>query len=153
MIQIGSRNMTNYALLKEIGKIRHPVLLKRGMMSTVKEFLLAAEYIISNGNTCLVLCERGIRTFEDSTRYTLDVSCIALIKHETSLPIIADLSHSLGRKDILGTMAKAVIAAGANGIMIETCPNPSAALCDHKQQLSLEECSTFLENIKRDGCL
>lgn len=134
ILQIGSRNMMNYSLLKEIGKTQHPVLLKRGMMSTMKEFLLAAEYIVSNGNTNLILCERGIRTFETSTRNTLDISSIAIIKKETSIPVIVDLSHSLGRKDILLPISKAVIALGADGIMIEVHNNPAEALSDKEQQ-------------------
>ena len=119
VIQIGSRNMHNYSLLKEVGKTNHPILLKRGMMATIKEFLNAAEYVVSNGNKNLILCERGIRTFEDSTRNTLDISCIAIVKKETSLPIIADLSHSLGRTDIILPILKAVKAMGADGIMLE----------------------------------
>ena len=139
IIQIGSRNMQNFSLLKEVGKTQHPVLLKRGMMSTVKEFLLAAEYIVSNGNENIILCERGIRTFEDSTRNTLDISCIAIVKHDTSLPIIADLSHSLGRKDIIQLISKSLYAMGCDGIMLEVHPNPPVALSDSAQQLNFEE--------------
>ncbi len=148
VIQIGSRNMYNYSLLKEVGKTNHPVLLKRGMTATVNEFLNAAEYVVSNGNTNVILCERGIRTFEDSTRNTLDISCIAIIKHETSLPIIADLSHSLGRTDIVLSIAKAVKAMNIDGIMLELHPEPKKALSDQQQQLSFREFECLLEEIK-----
>lgn len=143
IIQVGSRNMQNTALLKEVGTTNKPILLKRGMMSTLKEFLLAAEYIASSGNDNLILCERGIRTFENSTRFTLDISSMAIIKEETSLPVIADLSHSLGRKDITVRIANAVIAMGVDGIMIETHSSPKEALSDAKQQMSLDEFDNF----------
>lgn len=135
--------MHNYALLKEAGKTNHPILLKRGMMATVKEFLNAAEYIVSNDNTNLILCERGIRTFEDSTRNTLDISCIAIIKQETTLPIIADLSHSLGRTDIILPVLKAVKAMGTDGVMIELHPCPSDAKSDSFQQLNFKDISNI----------
>lgn len=148
VIQIGSRNMHNYALLKEVGKTNHPILLKRGMMATVREFLFAAEYIVSNGNTNLILCERGIRTFEDSTRSTLDISCMAIIKQETTLPIIADLSHSLGRKkDIVQRVAKSVIACEADGLMVEVYPDPSKASSDREQQLNFLEFKKLLNSV------
>jgi len=147
IIQIGSRNMQNTDLLKEAGGSKHPVLLKRGIMSKVEEFLLAAEYIALAGNKKIILCERGIRTFEDSTRNTLDISGVAIIKKETSLPVIVDLSHSLGRKDILLPVAKAVAALGADGIMLEVHDNPAEALSDSKQQLSLEEFQDFYDGL------
>ncbi len=118
------------------------------MTATVNEFLNAAEYVVSNGNTNVILCERGIRTFEDSTRNTLDISCIAIIKHETSLPIIADLSHSLGRTDIVLSIAKAVKAMNIDGIMLELHPEPKKALSDQQQQLSFREFESLLEEIK-----
>ena len=148
IIQIGSRSMQNTTLLKEIGKTDHPVIIKRGMMSTLEEFLLAAEYVVAEGNNNVILCERGIRTFENSTRNTLDISSIAIIKKETSLPVIADLSHSLGRKDIVIPIARAVIALGVDGIMLEVHNHPSAALSDKQQQLTLEEFQTLLHNIE-----
>jgi len=148
IIQIGARNMYNVPLLKEIGKTSHPVILKRGLMSTLKEFLLAAEYIISEGNQNLILCERGIRTFEDSTRNTLDISSIAIIMNETSLPVIVDLSHSLGWKDIIIQIAKSVMALGVDGIMIEVHNKPHAALSDENQQLSLDEFQSLFDHIK-----
>ncbi len=147
IIQIGSRNMSNYALLKEVGKSRHPVLLKRGFMSTLSEFLLAAEYIVAEGNTRLILCERGIRSFDNSTRNLLDISGIALIQKETTLPIVVDLSHALGRKDILFPVAKAVLAMGIDGIMLEVHPDPENALSDQQQQLNLKELESFLKVI------
>jgi len=143
IIQIGSRNMQNYSLLKEVGRIQHPILIKRGMMSTIEELIFAAEYIVSNGNENIILCERGIRTYENSTRNTLDISCIAIIKKETGLPIIADLSHALGRKDIIIPIAKSVLASGADGIMVEVHNNPTNALSDKEQQLTFEEFRNF----------
>ena len=148
IIQIGSRNMQNYSLLKEVGKTKHPVLLKRGMMATINEFLLAAEYIMSNGNEKIIMCERGIRTFENSTRNTLDISCVAIIKQETTLPIIADLSHSLGRKDILIPIVHAMIAMDIDGIMLEVHPDPQSSFCDQKQQLNFFELAKTVEHIK-----
>ena len=147
IIQIGSRNMNNTPLLKEVGKTNQPILLKRGLMSTLKEFLLAAEYIVSTGNKNVILCERGIRTFEDSTRNTLDISSVAIIKKETSLPVIVDLSHSLGRKDIVVPIAKAVIALDVDGVMLEVHNNPPVALSDSRQQLSLEDFQSFLDEV------
>ena len=145
IIQIGSRNMSNFSLLKEVGKTKKPVLLKRGYMSTVSEFLHAAEYIVSEGNTSLIMCERGIRSFENSTRNILDIAGIALIQKETSLPVVVDLSHSLGRKDILPPVAKAVLAMGIDGIMLEVHPQPEYALSDQQQQLNLDELDDFLQ--------
>jgi 3-deoxy-7-phosphoheptulonate synthase / chorismate mutase len=139
ILQIGARNMQNYELLKEVGKTNRPVILKRGMSATIREFLFAAEYIALEGNRNIILCERGIRTFETETRNTLDISCIPIIKHETNLPIIVDLSHSLGRKDIINPIAKSVLASGADGIMVEVHPKPEYALSDCKQQLSIHE--------------
>lgn len=139
IIQIGSRNMQNTPLLKEVGRVKHPVLLKRGMMSTVKEFLLAAEYIVAGGNRNVILCERGIRTFEDATRNTLDIGAIAIIQKETSLPVVVDLSHSLGRTDIVLPVAKAVMAMDVAGIMLEVHNQPDTARSDARRQLSLED--------------
>jgi len=149
VIQIGSRNMHSYSLLKEVGKTNHPVLLKRGMMATVEEFLNAAEYIVSNGNKNIILCERGIRTFENSTRNTLDISCIAIIKHETSLPVIADLSHSLGRTDIVLPVLKSVEAVGADGAMLELHPEPTKALSDQPQQLNHCEFTAMMKMLNK----
>lgn len=146
-IQIGARNMQNFALLKEAGNCRVPVILKRGMSSTIQELVFAAEYIALQGSKKIILCERGIRTFENKTRNTLDISCIPIIKKETSLPVIVDLSHSLGRKDIINSIACASIAAGADGIMVEVHPYPQFALSDSKQQLNHEEFVDLLHSI------
>lgn len=148
ILQVGARNMYNYPLLRELGKLKKTVLLKRGFMSTYKELMLAAEYILNNGNDNIIICERGIRTFETSTRNTLDLSIVALIKEDTEIPVIVDLSHSLGRKDIIVPMAKASVAAGANGLMVEVHPNPDKALSDQKQQLSINEFENVLKNLK-----
>lgn len=148
IIQIGARNMQNYELLKEIGQTDHPVILKRGMSASVQEFIFAAEYIALQGNRNIILCERGIRTFETKTRNTLDISSIPIIKNETNLPIIADISHSLGRKDIVNPIAKAVLAAGADGIIVEVHPKPELALSDSKQQLNIDEFFSLLNYIK-----
>ena len=138
MLQIGARNMYNTELLKAVGRLRQPVLLKRGFMATLDELLLSAEYILAGGNEAVVLCERGIRTFEPWTRNTLDISAVPLLRTETSLPVIVDLSHALGRKDILLPCARAALAAGADGLMIEIHPAPDQALSDGFQQLDLD---------------
>jgi 3-deoxy-7-phosphoheptulonate synthase/chorismate mutase len=147
ILQIGTRNMHNFELLKEVGQTRHPIILKRGMSATIKELIYAAEYIALQGNRNIILCERGIRTFETKTRNTLDISSIPIIKKETGLPIMVDLSHSLGRKDIIAPIAKAVLAAGADGIMVEVHPRPELALSDSKQQLNLQEFEELLNAI------
>ena len=147
ILQIGTRNMYNTPLLNEVGKINKPVILKRGMSATIEEFLLAAEYIILAGNNQIILCERGIRTFERQTRNTLDISAIPLLKQKTDLPVIADISHAAGRKDILAALGKAALAAGADGIMVEVHPSPSVARSDSQQQLDLAEFSDFLESL------
>ena len=147
IIQIGSRNMQNFSLLKEVGKTQHPILLKRGMMSTVNEFLLAAEYIVCNGNENLILCERGIRSFDPNTRNILDIACICDVKQQTHLPLVVDLSHSLGRKDILLPIAKAIKAMQVDAIMLEVHDDPSNALSDKSQQLSLPEFDDFVRKI------
>lgn len=148
ILQIGARNMQNYELLKEIGQTNHPVILKRGMSASIQEFILAAEYIALQGNRNIILCERGIRTFETKTRNTLDISSIPIIKNETNLPIIVDISHSLGRKDIVNPIAKAVLAVGADGIIVEVHPKPELALSDSKQQLNIDEFFSLLNYIK-----
>lgn len=144
VLQIGARNMQNFELLKEVGALRKPILLKRGISATIQEFMFAAEYIALQGNRQIILCERGVRTFETKTRNTLDITSIPIIKTETSLPIIVDLSHSLGRKDIVNQVAKAVLAVGADGFMVEIHPYPELAFSDSKQQLNFEE---FIELI------
>ena len=143
VIQIGARNMQNFSLLKALGHINKPVLLKRGLSATIEEFVNAAEYIAMHGNPNVMLCERGIRTYEKATRNTLDISAVPILKRETHLPVFVDITHSTGRKDILLPIAKAALAVGADGIMAEVHPNPMLALSDANQQMSLEEFDLF----------
>ena len=138
IVQIGARNMQNFALLDEVGKLRKPVMLKRGLSSTIQEWLLAAEYILSQGNERLILCERGIRTFETATRNTMDISAIPVVKKLSHLPIIADPSHGTGKWYLVSPMALAAVAAGADGLMIEVHPNPDLALKDGPQSLTFD---------------
>ncbi len=147
MLQIGARNMFNTELLKAVGRINKPVLLKRAFMATLEELLLCAEYILAGGNEQVVLCERGIRTFERSTRFTLDISAVPLLQQQTSLPVIVDLSHALGRKDIMAPCGRAALAAGADGLMIEIHDRPDQALSDGFQQFNLAEFGTFYESL------
>lgn len=149
MIQIGSRNMQNYPLLKEVGLCRKPILLKRGMMATIEEFLLAAEYILSQGNDQIVLCERGIRTFETSTRNTLDLSAVPMLKSRTHLPVIVDPSHGTGIRWMVPSMARAAIAVGADGLIMEVHYNPEEALCDGYQSLSLREFDQLMISLNK----
>jgi 3-deoxy-7-phosphoheptulonate synthase len=149
MLQIGSRNMQNYPLLKEVGMSKKPVLLKRGMMATVEEFLMAAEYILSQGNDQIVLCERGIRTFETSTRNTLDLSAVPMLKKLTHLPVIVDPSHGTGLRWMVPPMAKAAIAVGADGLIMEVHYKPEEALCDGFQSLSLDEFDLLMADMKK----
>lgn len=136
IIQIGARNMQNYALLKELGKIQKPILLKRGLSATIEEFLLSAEYIMANGNEKVILCERGIRTFETYTRNTLDLSAVVAIKRLSHLPIIVDPSHACGRDWMVSSLSKAAIAVGADGLIIEVCEDPENAVSDGQQTLT-----------------
>jgi 3-deoxy-7-phosphoheptulonate synthase len=136
VLQIGTRNMQNFSLLKEVGKADRPVLLKRGMYSTLEEWLNCAEYILSEGNPNVILCERGIRTFEKYTRNTLDLSAVPAIKELTHLPIIIDPTHSTGRLSLIAPMSLAAVAAGADGLIIEVHHNPEEALCDADQALT-----------------
>jgi len=138
MLQVGARNMQNFSLLEEVGRSNKPVLLKRGMSATTTELLLAAEHVMAAGNNNVVLCERGIRTFETSTRSTLDVSAIPVLKEETHLPVIVDPSHAGGRARLVIPLALASIAAGADGIMVEVHPDPDSALSDGDQSLTIE---------------
>lgn len=147
VIQIGARNMQNFELLKAAGELDKPVLLKRGMSATISEFINAAEYIISRGNGNIILCERGIRTYEKATRNTLDISAVPILKKETHLPVMVDVTHSTGRRDLLLPAAKAGIAIGADGIMAEVHPDPSVALSDSQQQMDLPTFDKFFEEI------
>lgn len=144
IIQIGSRNMQNYSLLKEVGKTNHPILLKRGMMSTIQEFLYAAEYIASNGNCNIVMCERGIRTFETYTRNNLDITCITVIKNQTKLPIVVDVSHAAGRSDMVAPLVRCLYKMDIDGIMIEIHPEPSKSYSDAQQALGVNEFEDLL---------
>jgi len=136
ILQIGARNMQNFSLLKEVGKTRHPVILKRGMHSTLEEWLSCAEYILSEGNPNVILCERGIRTFERYYRNTLDVSAVPAIKELSHLPIIVDPSHASGRASLILSLSSAAVAAGADGLLLEVHPHPEKALCDREQALT-----------------
>jgi 3-deoxy-7-phosphoheptulonate synthase len=149
MLQIGSRNMQNYPLLKEAGMCRKPILLKRGMMATIEEYLMAAEYILNQGNEQVILCERGIRTFETSTRNTLDLSAVPMLKRLTHLPVIVDPSHGTGLRWMVPAMAKAAVAVGADGLIMEVHYNPETALCDGQQSLSLDEFALLMTDLKK----
>lgn len=148
MLQIGSRNMQNFRLLRAVGRAGKPVLLKRGLAATVKEWLMAAEYILAEGNDQVVLCERGIRTFETATRNTLDLSAVALVKRLSHLPVIADPSHATGNPDLIAPMSCAAIAAGADGLIVEMHPRPEKALCDGKQSLTPEALADMVHRVR-----
>lgn len=148
VIQVGSRNMFNYTLLTALGSIDKPVLLKRGMAATIDEWLKAAQYISRGGNDFIILCERGIRTFEPQTRNTLDIAAIHLAKKLSGLPVIADPSHAAGRSDLVIPLAMAAVASGADGIMVEIHPEPESALSDREQALSFSQFDRLLENLK-----
>lgn len=148
ILQVGARNMQNYFLLRELGKIRKPVLLKRGLSATIEEWLMAAEYILSGGNYDVILCERGIRTFEPYTRNTLDLSAVPLVKQLSHLPIIVDPSHGTGLAGLVPAMSKAAIAAGADGLMIEVHPNPQEALSDGPQSLTPVQFKELITELK-----
>lgn len=149
IIQIGARNMQNFDLLKEVGKCKKPVLLKRGLANTIEELLMSAEYIMSEGNEQVILCERGIRTFETMTRNTLDLSAIPLLKQKSHLPVIVDPSHAAGIRSLVAPLAKAAMAVGADGLMIEAHNDPSRALCDGAQSLDLEQFEELMVDLRR----
>jgi 3-deoxy-7-phosphoheptulonate synthase len=149
ILQIGSRNMHNYPLLKEAGMIGKPILLKRGMMATIEEFLLAAEYILNVGNSQVILCERGIRTFETATRNTLDLSAVPMLKQLSHLPVIVDPSHGTGIRWMVPAMAKAAVAAGADGLIMEVHYKPEEALCDGYQSMDLNEFALLMADLNR----
>jgi 3-deoxy-7-phosphoheptulonate synthase len=148
VVQIGARNMQNFLLLAEVGRIDRPVLLKRGPSASVEELLMAAEYVAKEGNERIVLCERGIKTFEHSTRYTLDLGSVALLKLETHLPVIVDPSHAAGRRDLVLPLARAAAALGADGVMVEVHPEPEQALCDGPQQLPADGFAAFVAELE-----
>ena len=149
MIQIGARNMQNFELLKEVGQSHKPVLLKRGLSATITEFLLAAEYLLSQGNFSVVLCERGIRTFEPQTRFTLDLNAVPVIKTLSHLPVVVDPSHGTGSWEYVGPMAKAAVAAGADGLIIEVHPNPEVALSDGPQSLLPKKFTALVKDLRK----
>lgn len=144
IIQIGARNMHNFELLKAVGQMRKPILLKRGLCATIQEWLMSAEYILLGGNSQVILCERGIRTFETATRNTIDISSVPLIKNLTHLPIIVDPSHGTGQRFLVEPMAKAAIAAGADGLMVEACISPEKSISDKDQTISIKEFSRLV---------
>ncbi|HRX91361.1 MAG TPA: 3-deoxy-7-phosphoheptulonate synthase [Candidatus Izemoplasmatales bacterium] len=148
IIQIGARNMQNFSLLKEVGKLDKPVLLKRGMANTIEEWLMSAEYIFAGGNDKVILCDRGIRTFETSTRNTLDISSIPVLKKLSHLPVIVDPSHAAGRWEFIESMSRAAVAAGADGLIIEVHPDPEKALSDGQQSLKPERFSTLMQSCR-----
>jgi 3-deoxy-7-phosphoheptulonate synthase len=149
IIQVGARNMQNFNLLRELGRCRKPILLKRGLASTLTELLMAAEYIMAGGNDNLILCERGIRGFETSTRNTLDLSAVPMLKKKSHLPVIVDPSHATGLNWMVGSMAKAAIAAGADGIMVEVHNKPEEALCDGEQSITPDEFASLMSTLKK----
>ena len=148
IIQIGSRSMHNFPLLKEVGMIDKPIILKRGFQATIEEWIHSTEYIYKEGNHKIILCERGIRTFETYTRNTLDLSAVPIMKQLTGLPVIVDPTHATGKKNLIPAMCKAAIAAGADGLMVEVHPNPQEALSDPEQQLNLEEFAYLMKDLK-----
>ncbi len=149
IIQIGARNMQNFDLLKEVGKGGKPVLLKRGMASTLKEFLMSAEYVLSRGNYQVILCERGIRTFEDSTRFTLDLSSVALIKILSHLPVVVDPSHGTGRRDLITSLSRAAVATGADGLLVEVHSKPEEALSDGSQSILPSHFENLVKEVEK----
>jgi len=148
ILQVGARNMQNFTLLTELGKIKHPVILKRGLANTVTEWLTAADYLLAGGNNNVILCERGIRTFEDSTRFSLDISSIPVVKKFSHLPIIVDPSHAAGHYSLVPAIARAAVAAGADGLLIEVHPNPKEALVDGLQSLTPSDFKRLMGEIK-----
>jgi 3-deoxy-7-phosphoheptulonate synthase len=149
VIQIGARNMQNYTLLSEIGRSGRPVLLKRGLSAQIEELLMAAEYVLKEGNEDVILCERGIRTFETATRFTLDIMAIPVIKELSHLPVVVDPSHAAGRRDLVLPMSLAAAAAGADGIIVEVHNDPDAAICDGPQQVSADQFGDYMDQVQR----
>ena len=148
ILQVGSRNMQNYSLLTNLGKVQSPVVLKRGFSCTVTEWLTAADYLLAGGNNNVILCERGIRTFEDSTRFSLDIAAVPVIKRSSHLPVIVDPSHAAGHHALVPALAKAAVAAGADGLLIEVHPNPKEALVDGLQSLNPEEFAGLMKELR-----
>jgi 3-deoxy-7-phosphoheptulonate synthase len=149
ILQIGARNMQNYGLLQAVGKVKKPVMLKRGISGMIKELLMCAEYIVSNGNYNVMLCERGIRTYETATRNTFDLNAVPVLKQTSHLPVVADPSHGTGLRELVPAMTKAAVAAGADALIIEVHPDPDKAVSDGRQSLTLAEFSTLMRDVKR----
>jgi 3-deoxy-7-phosphoheptulonate synthase len=149
MIQIGARNMQNYALLSEVGRTRCPVMIKRGLSSTLEELLMAAEYVLKEGNEAVVLCERGIRTFETAYRFTLDLGAVPVLKQLSHLPVVVDPSHAAGRRSLVEPLAMAAAAVGADGIVVEVHPDPDAAVCDGPQSLRCDDFARFVARVEQ----
>jgi 3-deoxy-7-phosphoheptulonate synthase len=148
ILQVGARNMQNFSLLEKIGKSKRPVVLKRGYSATVSEWLTAADYLLAEGNEQVILCERGIRAFEDSVRFSLDISSIAVIKKFSHLPVIVDPSHAAGHRDLVASLSKAAVAAGADGLLIEVHPKPEEALVDGLQSLSIPQFEKLMNELR-----
>ena len=148
MIQIGARNMQNYALLSEVGRTRCPVMIKRGLASTIEELLMAAEYVLKEGNERVVLCERGIRTFETAYRFTLDLAAVPVLKSLSHLPVVVDPSHAAGRRDLVAPLALAAAAVGADGIVVEIHPDPDSAICDGPQAMRCDDFAAFADRVE-----
>ncbi len=148
MLQIGARNVQNYPLLKEVGRVQRPILLKRGLSTTIKELLLSAEYIVSHGNPNVVLCERGIRTFETTTRNTMDIQAVPVLNQLTHLPVILDPAHSSGKRSLIPPLARAAVAVGADGMMVEIHPDPERAWSDGQQSLTFEEFAQMMKDLQ-----
>lgn len=148
VLQVGARNMQNFRLLSAVGEQPHPVLLKRGMMATVEELLLAAEYVVAAGNPRVILCERGIRTFETATRNTLDICAVPVLKEKTHLPVIVDPSHAAGRRELVPALSRAAVAVGADGLIVEVHPDPDTAVSDGRQSMTLDEFAVMMEDVR-----
>ena len=153
VLQIGSRNMHNYSLLSEAGATGHPVLLKRGLSSTLDELLMAAEYVLQEGNEAVILCERGIRTFETAYRFTLDLAAVPVLKERTPLPVIVDPSHAAGRRELVEPLALAAAAVGADGLLVEVHPRPEEAVCDGRQSLQAADFAAFAARVRTAAAL
>ncbi len=151
VIQVGARNSQNFELLNAVGTVDKPVLLKRGLSGTISEFIHAAEYVVSKGNGQVMLCERGIRTYETATRNTLDISAVPILKQETHLPVLVDVTHSTGRRDLLLPCAKAALAIGADAVMAEVHPDPAVALSDSAQQMDIDQFNAFIDELQASG--
>jgi 3-deoxy-7-phosphoheptulonate synthase len=149
MLQVGSRNMQNFPLLREVGRLQKPILLKRGAAATLDELLAAADYVLEEGNTNVVLCERGVRSFDPATRYLLDLSAVPLLQSRSPLPVVVDPSHGTGNRDLVMPMVRAALAAGADGVLVEVHPEPQAALSDGPQALEPEDFSALMAEIRR----